>query len=108
MQVTSTLPQLLHGFFQDWLIQQRGTSPHTVISYRDTWRLFLRFVAVQRQRTVAKLTIEQITAREVLAFLDHCEKGRKVSIGTRNCRLAALRSFFSFVARSPLPTSIST
>jgi site-specific recombinase XerD len=57
MQVTSTLPQLLHGFFQDWLIQQRGTSPHTVISYRDTWRLFLRFVAVQRQRTVAKLTI---------------------------------------------------
>jgi site-specific recombinase XerD len=103
MQMTSTLPQLLHGFFQDWLIQQRGTSSHTVVSYRDTWRLFLRFVAEQRQRTVAKLTIEQITAKEVLAFLDHCEKGRKVSIGTRNCRLAALRSFFSFVAsREPL------
>ncbi len=103
MQVTATLPQLLHGFFQNWLIQQRGTSPHTVISYRDTWRLFLRFVAEQRQQTVAKLTIEQITAKEVLAFLDHCEKGRKVSIGTRNCRLAALRSFFSFVtSREPL------
>jgi site-specific recombinase XerD len=103
MQVTSTLPQLLHGFFQDWLIQQRGTSSHTVISYRDTWRLFLRFVATQRQRAVAKLTIEQITAKEVLAFLDHCEKDRQVSIGTRNCRLAALRSFFSFVAgREPL------
>jgi site-specific recombinase XerD len=103
MQVTSTLPQLLHGFFQDWLIQQRGTSPHTVISYRDTWRLFLRFVATQRQQAVAKLTIEQITAKEVLAFLDYCEKDRQVSIGTRNCRLAALRSFFSFVAgREPL------
>jgi site-specific recombinase XerD len=98
MQVTSTLPQLLHGFFQDWLIQQRGTSSHTVVSYRDTWRLFLRFVAEQRQRAVAKLTVEQITAKEVLAFLDHCEKDRQVSIGTRNCRLAAVRSFFSFVA----------
>lgn len=98
MQVTSTLPQLLHAFFQDWLVQQRGVSSHTVVSYRDTWRLFLRFVANQRQRAVAKLTIDQITAKEILAFLDHCEKERQVSIGTRNCRLAALRSFFSFVA----------
>jgi site-specific recombinase XerD len=98
MQVTSTLPKLLHAFFQDWLIQQRGISSHTVISYRDTWRLFLRFVAERSQRAVAKFTVDQITAKEVLAFLDHCEKERQVSIGTRNCRLAALRSFFSFVA----------
>src|SRR6516164_243721 len=103
MQVTSTLPKLLHAFFQEWLIQQRGISEHTVVSYRDTWRLFLRFVADERRRAVAKLTIEQVTAKEVLAFLDHCEKERHVSIGTRNCRLAALRSFFSFVAgREPL------
>jgi site-specific recombinase XerD len=39
----------------------------------------------------------------VLAFLDHSEKERHVCIGTRNCRLAALRSFFCFVAdREPL------
>jgi len=56
MQIVSTLPQLLHGFFQDWLIQQRSISSHTVISYRDTWRLLLRFVAAQRQRAVAKIT----------------------------------------------------
>ena len=98
MQVTATLPRLLHAFFQQWLTQQRGTSPHTVVAYRHTWRLFLRFVAEQRKRAVAKLTVEQITAEEVLAFLDHCEQERQVSIGTRNCRLAALRSFFSFVA----------
>lgn len=103
MQIVSTLPQLLHGFFQDWLIQQRSISSHTVISYRDTWRLLLRFVADQRQRAVAKITMDQITAKEVLLFLDHCEKDRRVSIGTRNCRLAAIRSFFSFVAgREPL------
>jgi site-specific recombinase XerD len=106
MQVVSTLPQLMHGFFQDWLIQQRSMSPHTVISYRDTWRLLLRFLAEQRQRAVAKITMDQITAKEILAFLDHCEKGRRVSIGTRNCRLAAIRSFFSFVAgREPLLAS---
>jgi site-specific recombinase XerD len=103
MHMTATLPQLLHGFFHDWLAQQRNVSAHTVRSYRDTWRLLLRFVAGRQKRPVAKLTIEQITATEALAFLQHCEQERKASIGTRNCRLAALRSFFSFVAdREPL------
>lgn len=103
MPVTTCLPQLLHGFFHDWLVGQRNISPHTVMSYRDTWRLFLRFVAERRKQSVAKLTTEDLTAAEVLAFLEHCERERKVSTGTRNCRLAALRSFFAFVAaREPL------
>jgi len=70
---------------------------------RDTWRLFLRFTAGRQQRPVAALRLADLTAAEVLAFLDHSEKERHVSIGTRNCRLAALRSFFCFVAdREPL------
>jgi site-specific recombinase XerD len=103
MPVTATLPRLLHNFFHDWLVGQRNIASHTIVSYRDTWRLFLRFVAERHRRPVAKLTTEQLTASEVLAFLEHCERERKVSIGTRNCRLAALRSFFAFVAaREPL------
>jgi site-specific recombinase XerD len=96
-------PQLLHAFFYDWLVQQRNVSPHTVLSYRDTWRLFLRFVAAQKTKSVAKLDLTDLTAVEVLAFLEHLEQVRKSSIGTRNCRLAALHSFFRFVAgREPL------
>jgi site-specific recombinase XerD len=80
-----------------------NNSRHTVRSYRDTWRLFLRFMAAQQQRPVAALRLTDLTASEVLALLDHSEKERSVSIGTRNCRLAALRSFFCFVAdREPL------
>ena len=41
-------PQLLHAFFNEWLVQQRNVSHHTVLSYRDSWRLFLRFVAAQK------------------------------------------------------------
>jgi site-specific recombinase XerD len=103
MPVTATLPRLLHGFFHEWLVEQRNISSHTITSYRDAWRLFLRFIAERRMRSVAKLTTEQITATDVLAFLQHCEQDRKVSTGTRNCRLAALRSFFAYVsAREPL------
>jgi integrase/recombinase XerC len=43
-------PQLLHAFFHDWLVQQRNVSHHTVLSYRDSWRLFLRFVAAPSAR----------------------------------------------------------
>jgi site-specific recombinase XerD len=99
-------PQLLHAFFHDWLVQQRNISHHTVLSYRDSWRLFLRFVAGRKKKTVAQLGLTELTADDVLEFLQHVEQERKASIGTRNCRLAAVRSFFSFVAdREPLASA---
>ena len=98
MKPTDPFPGLLHAFFYERLVQQRNVSAHTVRSYRDTWRLFLRFVAARHKRAVAQLTLADLTAVEVAAFLQHSEVERKVSIGTRNCRLAALRSFFNFVA----------
>lgn len=98
--------QLLHAFFHDWLVQQRNISHHTLLSYRDSWRLFLRFLAMRKAKPVARLELTEMTAGEVLAFLQHTEQKRKASIGTRNCRLAAIRTFFSFVAgREPLASA---
>jgi site-specific recombinase XerD len=103
MSATPSLPCLLQAFFHHWLVQQRGASTHTVHAYRDTWRLFLRFVATHRQREIPELLFTDLTGTEVLAFLDHVEGERHGTVATRNCRLAALRSFFSFVAeREPL------
>lgn len=98
MNVASDLPRLLRAFFCDWAIQQRNLSTHTIRSYRDAWRLFLRFAAERQRRSVAELTLEELDDKTVLAFLEHCEHARGSSIGTRNCRLAALRAFFAFTA----------
>lgn len=98
MLTTPSLPHLLQAFFHDWLARQRDASPHTIHAYRDSWRLFLRFVAGRRRREVAALGFADLTAGEVLAFLDHVERERHGSVTTRNCRLAALRGFFLFVA----------
>jgi len=99
-------PQLLHAFFHNWLVQQRNISHHTLLSYRDSWRLFLRFVGMRKAKPVARLCLAELTAVEVLAFLQYTEQERKASIGTRNCRLAALRAFFSFIAdREPLASA---
>jgi site-specific recombinase XerD len=89
--------RFLHRFFHQWLVEQLNASHHTVISYRDTWRLFLRYAAALKEKSVARLRLSDLTAAEVLAFLKHIEEERKVSIGTRNCRLAAIHSFFSFL-----------
>jgi len=90
-------PQLLHRFFHQWLVEQRNASHHTVISYRDTWRLFLRHASAAGNKPVDRLKLADLTPAEVLAFLKHLEEDRKVSIATRNCRLAAIHSFFGFL-----------
>ena len=103
MRPIDPLPRLLQEFFYSHMLEQRNLSAHTVRSYRDTWRLFLRFSATRRKRSVATLVLGDLTAAMVGAFLQQCEQERKVTVGTRNCRLAALHSFFSFVAeREPI------
>ena len=106
MKPVDPFPRLLHAFFYEWMVQQRNASVHTVRSYRDTWRLFLRFVAQRGERPVARLVLCDFTASEVSAFLNYTEQERKDTIGTRNCRLSALRSFFDFIAARE-PTAIA-
>lgn len=69
-------PQLLHRFFHQWLVEQRNASHHTVISYRDTWRLFLRHVATAKNKPVDRLRLLDLSATEVLVFLKHLEENR--------------------------------
>ena len=87
-------PFLLRAFFYEWLVEQRNASIHTVRSYRDTWRLLLRFVGQRAGKKVAMITLADLAASEIAAFLRHAEHERGGTIGTRNCRLAAIRSFF--------------
>jgi site-specific recombinase XerD len=99
----ASLAALLHEFFHEWMGSQRNLSAHTVHSYRDSWKLLLRFTAERKRREIVRLSLVDFDADEVKAFLDYLENERKVSIGSRNCRLAAIHSFFSFVAhREPL------
>jgi len=98
MSKVDRFPDLMRAFFYEWLVEQRNASIHTVRSYRDTWRLLLRFVAQRTGKKVAMITQADLAASEVAAFLSHTEHDRGGTICTRNCRLAAIRSFFHFVA----------
>ena len=88
-----SLLTLTQSFFHSYLQRTRGASPHTVRAYRDALKLFFLFLAKQKRKTVADLTLDDVQSDAVLTFLDHVESHRGNSAATRNCRLAAVRSF---------------
>lgn len=92
------LAPLLERFFTDRLVRQRQVSPHTIASYRDTFRLFLKFAYARLHTPPARLSFEAVDAPLIGAFLDDCEKTRGVSARSRNLRLTALHSFFRYAA----------
>ena len=94
----SSLAPLLQGFFSDRLTRQRQASPHTVTAYRNTIRLLLRFAWQQTGKQPAGLSIGDLDAPLVGAFLQHLETGRGNSVATRNARLAAIHSLFGYAA----------
>lgn len=87
----------LQRFFTDRLLQQLGASPHTVASYRDTFRLFLRFASKHHRCQASDLKVEDLDAKLVGSFLQHLERDRQNSARSRNSRLSAIHAFFAFV-----------
>jgi site-specific recombinase XerD len=98
MKSTSNFPGLLEGFFSQRLLQQKQASTHTIASYRDTFRLLFRFTEKRLHKPPSRLTLEEIDAPLVAAFLNDLEKSRSISPRSRNLRLTAIRSFFRYAA----------
>jgi len=95
--VTALAPTL-QGFFTDRLISQRAASPHTIAGYRDTFRLLLAFTANRTRHSPSELDLSEFDAPLITAFLEHLETVRHNSVRTRNNRLAAIHSLFSYAA----------
>lgn len=103
MNNTTSFPALLQAFFTDRLMRQQQVSDHTITSYRDTFRLLLTFAQRQLGKAPSALTMEDLNAAFVGAFLDHLERDRGNRARTRNARLAAIHSFFQYAAiRDPV------
>jgi site-specific recombinase XerD len=98
MTGAATLPSLIERFFTQRLMQQRNASPHTIASYRDTFRLLFAFAQAKLGKPPSRLDLADLDAPFIGAFLDDLEMSRSIGIKTRNLRLTAIRAFFRFVA----------
>ena len=98
MKSPASLATLLENFFTQRLMNQRQASPHTISSYRDTFRLLLQFAQQRLHKSPALLAFEQIDAPMIAAFLNDLENSRGITARSRNLRLTAIRSFFHYAA----------
>lgn len=98
MKPTITFPVLLTRFFSERLIQQRHVSPHTLRSYRDTFRLLFQFAKVQLGKEPSHLSWDDLDAQLIHRFLDDLQTQRGSCARSRNLRLTAMRSFFTYAA----------
>ena len=98
MNAAADFARLLTVFFGNHLMQQREASPHTVASYRDTFRLLVRYAQRELNKQPSELALEDFDTAFLGDFLSHLESERGNGARSRNTRLAAIRSFFHHVA----------
>ncbi|MHC1744539.1 MAG: site-specific integrase [Syntrophobacteraceae bacterium] len=92
------LGALVYAFFEDQLKCQKGLRQASIRSYRDALRLFLLFVSEDSGHKLTRLSLSDLTAERVRRFLGFLEQNRHNQVRTRNHRLAAIRSFFDYLA----------
>lgn len=93
------LATILSDFVGKHLPHERGVSRHTVAAYSDCYRLLLQFAAQRFNCEPVALCFTQLDQPTVLDFLSHLEKSRGNSAKTRNARLAAIKSLFTYAAQ---------
>lgn len=94
----TSLAPILQSFFTDRLATQRQASPNTISAYRDTFRLLLTHTVDACGKPASTLDLSDLDAARITAFLRHLEIDRNNSVRSRNARLAAIRSLFSYAA----------
>ena len=97
MKKAADFPYYVSKFLARYLPGEAGASPNTILSYRDTFLLFIRYCNSQEDTPPEKMTLELLTRELVCAFLSWLENERNCSVSTRNQRLAALHSFCRFM-----------
>lgn len=86
-------------YFINYLDREAGFSSNTVKSYRDTFVLFFRYLEESRICKINKLKMDILSIENINGFLNWLENDRHCTINSRNQRLAAMKSFCTYVIR---------
>jgi len=94
-------------FLSEYLPKQLGSRGNTILSYRDTFSLLLRYIADKKGVAITKLKVSYLTADIVAGFLQWLEAERGCGVNTRNQRLAAIQSFYKYLQRQGDPAELA-
>src|SRR5271166_3562905 len=85
------------AFLQQRLPVERQASPNTCDSYAHAFRLLFEYASNRLKITPSQLQVEHIDAQLIVDFLNHLEATRGNGAGSRNIRLAAIKSFMRYI-----------
>lgn len=94
----STLTATLQTFFTTYLTGQKAASQHTINAYRDTWRMLLTYLHDTTGIKPTDIKVTDLSVEAITGFLQYLETQRRNTVRTRNARLAAIHSLFSYAA----------
>lgn len=97
-ELKNDFPKLLSVFLKVYLPKQRGLSENTVISYSYAFREFFEYMKEKENIMPSEITVEMLEYSRIISFLDYLENEKGVSANTRNNRLAAIKSFMTYVS----------
>ncbi len=98
MKNYKSFAEALSYFFYDYLTIQKNLSNHTIKSYKTTFRMFVKCLIDYKNIKIEKISFADINRKNVMDFLKHMETKFKITIKTRNQRLAAIKSFCRYVS----------
>jgi site-specific recombinase XerD len=93
-----TFSYIVSAFFTAYLAHERGLATHTIASYSDAMKLLIGFACERFGVEPETLRLDQLDRELIVDFLDHLESSRGNAVSTRNQRLAAIKTFFRFLA----------
>ena len=87
----------LNNYFNVYLPKEISASANTITSYKITFKLLINFLINEKNISIEKINFKIINRETVKDFLHYLEETKKISINTRNQRLAAIKSFYQYV-----------
>ena len=96
--MNKNLSEYLSLYFNNYLILQRNISDNTLSSYKYTFKLLFNYMINERNIKIKNISFNTISKELIKDFLNYLENHRNCSIGSRNQRLAAIKSFYNYIA----------
>jgi integrase/recombinase XerD len=97
MNTKTDFAKYLSKYLSSYLPHERNVSPNTIAAYRDSFVLFINYMKDEKHIKADKITLESMTKDNVISFLNWLSDQKGCNISTRNCRLAAIHSFISYL-----------
>ncbi len=96
MKVTD-FANALNRYFNDYLINDRSSASKTIETYRYAFIQLIEYLETQKSIKPENIKIRDVSRDNIISLLYWLEINKKISVATRNHRLAAFKSFATFL-----------